>query len=366
MSQFVRIRRLHRTPLRIGTINVSNLRDGSVVNLDDPKVVRDMKNSYDRWIFLDRALNVKGTSYPTVQTITLTGDSGTRAFKLTYEGLEGATSYARGTNQTAAALQAALRTQTGDASLTVTGTTDAGPFVVTFVALTTPGLLTVTSPTAGLSGVVTTNATAAPVALVNNMSPTSAISTSIAGTDAFGGATGGSEFAWTMNLPAGFSVKTVTLYVVAAAGAATTHAWLTVATYDGTSKLTYQAATADTTSGTIGVGPLVFSPVVSASTPYVTPFEGQYIFTMTLVTGSSTVATLAGAKVVPVALASRMAGAIPQNVSTYGNPGGFTLNNPWAAALGAASQTVPPAVAATINAQGYTASGIMPYTEVGS
>lgn len=39
--------------------------------------------------------------------------------------------FVRGTNGTAAAIQAALRTATGDAALTVAGTTDAGPFTVT-------------------------------------------------------------------------------------------------------------------------------------------------------------------------------------------------------------------------------------------
>ncbi len=38
--------------------------------------------------------------------------------------------FVRGTNGTAVAIQAALRTATGDSSLTVTGTTDAGPFTV--------------------------------------------------------------------------------------------------------------------------------------------------------------------------------------------------------------------------------------------
>lgn len=41
--------------------------------------------------------------------------------------------FVRGTNATAAAIQAALRTATGDTGLTCSGTTDAGPFTVTFV-----------------------------------------------------------------------------------------------------------------------------------------------------------------------------------------------------------------------------------------
>lgn len=43
--------------------------------------------------------------------------------------------FVRGTNATAAAIQAELRTATGDATLTVAGNTDAGPFTVTFVGM---------------------------------------------------------------------------------------------------------------------------------------------------------------------------------------------------------------------------------------
>ena len=71
-----------------------------------------------------------------VQTITLVGTPAT--FKLNYvspAGLTtlGTTTFTHGVNLTAAAIQTSLRTQTGNASLTVTGTTDTGPFLVTFV-----------------------------------------------------------------------------------------------------------------------------------------------------------------------------------------------------------------------------------------
>jgi hypothetical protein len=113
----------------------------------------------DAMAFLWHAALGATVDAPLVQTITLSGDTGTLTFKLTYNGVEGATVFTRGTNQTAAAIQAALRTATGDASLTVTGTTDAGPFVVTFVTITNPFMLSVTSGTGGLTGVVTADPT---------------------------------------------------------------------------------------------------------------------------------------------------------------------------------------------------------------
>lgn len=86
-----------------------------------------------------------------VEVITLTGFSGTDSFKLTYNAVEGATTYTRGTNATAAALQTGLRTLTGDSGLTVTGTTDAGPFTVTFSAGYTDGVIGVAGATATIS-----------------------------------------------------------------------------------------------------------------------------------------------------------------------------------------------------------------------
>jgi len=74
-----------------------------------------------------------GTPVGEVQVVTLTSYTGTDSFQLATA--SGATaSFVRGTNGTAAAIQAALRTLTGDASLTVSGTTDEGPFTVTWVA----------------------------------------------------------------------------------------------------------------------------------------------------------------------------------------------------------------------------------------
>lgn len=88
----------------------------------------------------------KGTKQ---QVITLNSFGGTDSFKVrvnsfprppvngtTASGAVLATdtvAFVRGTNATAAAIQAALRTATGDTGLTVSGTTDAGPFTVTFV-----------------------------------------------------------------------------------------------------------------------------------------------------------------------------------------------------------------------------------------
>src|ERR1051326_724641 len=96
--------------------------------------------------------------YSSVQVVTLTGFDGTDSFKLTYNGTETA-AFVRGTNATAAAIQTALRTATGDTGLTVSGNTDAGPFTVTFVNKTGTSILdilTVTSPS-GCTGAVTAN-----------------------------------------------------------------------------------------------------------------------------------------------------------------------------------------------------------------
>lgn len=79
------------------------------------------------------------------RVITLQSYDGTDAFKVRVEwvgsrtnelqpGKEGTVetiAFVRGTNGTAAAIQAELRTLTGDSSLVVTGTTDEGPFTVT-------------------------------------------------------------------------------------------------------------------------------------------------------------------------------------------------------------------------------------------
>src|SRR5205085_4525259 len=73
-------------------------------------------------------------NFRTVQTITLASADAGDYFDMQYQN-SAVTRYTVGTNMTAAAMQAALRTATGDASLTVAGTTDAGPFTVTFVAL---------------------------------------------------------------------------------------------------------------------------------------------------------------------------------------------------------------------------------------
>lgn len=79
------------------------------------------------------------------RVITLNSFGGTDEFKIRVEfsssrtnelqpGKEGTVetvAFVRGTNATAAAIQAELRTLTGDAALTVSGSTDAGPFTVT-------------------------------------------------------------------------------------------------------------------------------------------------------------------------------------------------------------------------------------------
>lgn len=90
-----------------------------------------------------------------VNVITLTGPSAADTFKLTYNSVEGATTFTVGTNCTAAAIQSALRTATSDSGLAVSGTTDAGPFTVTFTAgFDALSDVTVTSAS-GLTGATT-------------------------------------------------------------------------------------------------------------------------------------------------------------------------------------------------------------------
>lgn len=74
-----------------------------------------------------------------VQVVTLVSYGGTDSFTLGVRipnlGFQTSIAFVRGTNGTAAAIQAELRTLTGDSALTVTGTTDEGPFTITH----TPG-----------------------------------------------------------------------------------------------------------------------------------------------------------------------------------------------------------------------------------
>lgn len=98
-----------------------------------------------------------------VQVVTLTDFSGTDSFTLGYVldgGARGTSiAFVRGTNATAAAIQAELRTVTGDSALTVAGTTDAGPFTITHTKATfTRGFPRYTVNGTGCTGVVTYDA----------------------------------------------------------------------------------------------------------------------------------------------------------------------------------------------------------------
>lgn len=92
------------------------------------------------------------------QVVTLTGFAGTDSFKLTFGGQE-TVAFVRGTNATAADIEAGLEdlSTIGDGNVTVTGTTDSGPFTVTFagdLANANTGAITVTSAV-GCTGAVT-------------------------------------------------------------------------------------------------------------------------------------------------------------------------------------------------------------------
>lgn len=96
--------------------------------------------------------NVQVENTYVYQVITLAGIAPTDSFKLTVF-MDGFTAtetvaFVAGTNMTAAAIQAALRTATGDTALTVTGTTDLGPFEVIFINTALARAITVTSPVA--------------------------------------------------------------------------------------------------------------------------------------------------------------------------------------------------------------------------
>lgn len=81
-----------------------------------------------------------------IQTLTLTSAGAGDSFTLGYNNAK-TVPFVIGTNGTAAAIQAALRTATGDTGLTVSGTTDIGPFTVTFVQPGHKSTLEVLDPT---------------------------------------------------------------------------------------------------------------------------------------------------------------------------------------------------------------------------
>ena len=111
-----------------------------------PQVLGGKTRTYDAFRANNGTGDVRGEGSKTIQIITLQSFGGTDSFKVrVYTFPNTGTSrlggplatdtvaFVRGTNATAAAIQTALRTATGDTTLTVTGNTDAGPFTVTGV-----------------------------------------------------------------------------------------------------------------------------------------------------------------------------------------------------------------------------------------
>jgi Collagen triple helix repeat (20 copies) len=69
--EYIRIRRMGRQPLRLGSTKISNVAGGTSVNIADPKVQRDLRNVWaGRWVGVgqDPALNVTGPTGPTGAT----------------------------------------------------------------------------------------------------------------------------------------------------------------------------------------------------------------------------------------------------------------------------------------------------------
>jgi hypothetical protein len=125
--------RVQRTSDSVWTVYKNNISEGTFASrvLADSFAVGLIGNAAATERFGNKKVAVGE-----VQLVTLTAFDGTDSFVLRFGDNE-TVPFVRGTNATAAAIQAALRTLTGDASLTVAGTTDAGPFTVTFVASTT-------------------------------------------------------------------------------------------------------------------------------------------------------------------------------------------------------------------------------------
>jgi hypothetical protein len=113
-------------------------------------LVAGKSRSYDPLRANEGTGDVRGGGTNLTQVITLNSFAGTDSFKVrcysfpkTADVAAGAAkgavvvtdtaAFVRGTNAAASDLQTALRTATGDTTLTVSGTTDAGPFTVTFV-----------------------------------------------------------------------------------------------------------------------------------------------------------------------------------------------------------------------------------------
>ncbi len=111
---------------------------------------------------LEALSTITGTNE--VQTVVLTGFGGTDSFKLTQNTIE-TISFVRGTNATAAAIQAEIRSVWGDPAATVSGITDSSTFVITFTTGKDEGAITVTSPS-GCTGVVTETTPGVPSAAV--------------------------------------------------------------------------------------------------------------------------------------------------------------------------------------------------------
>lgn len=116
-----------------------------VARLDGNQVFQFVPDNLYVWQ-VDQATFTLSTSYGPLsglessqQVVTLTSNPAGGAFTLFYTNtlgtVIGSDRFAKGHNMTAAIMTTLLKSRTGDSGLTVTGTTDAGPFTITFTTL---------------------------------------------------------------------------------------------------------------------------------------------------------------------------------------------------------------------------------------
>ena len=273
--------------------------------------------------------NVDPEGVSEVQTVTLSDFSGTDSFKLTQNATE-TIAFVRGTNATAAAIQAEIRSVWGDAGALVTGTTDAGPFVVTFVTDIDEGAITVTSGVGCTGSVVETTAGVPALSVVRS-----------------GAGTQASPYVYTITGGAGLSGEN--LAQITGTGTGLTASTLTIATTtDGTGikelqTLTLTAGVADNTFK------LTFNANQSTATVTIPPGGYAAVTKAQIATCLATISDFTGLNILSVAdgtvpdiLVGGAAGGpftIEFSKTLVGNIGAITVTSKVGAADGSVAET---------------------------